>query len=78
MFEPWRNLKLLEPLLKLRPFVDKGLLRVRGRIDQALLPYDSRHSFILSGSSFLSKLNIKEAYFITYSWCANYLGHRTT
>ena len=59
------NVKLPEPLLKLNPIVVNGFLRVGGRIDQALLPYDHRHPFILPGDCFLALLIIRQAHVMT-------------
>ncbi len=59
------SLKLPEPLLRLNPIVVNGLLRVGGRIDQALLPYDNRHPLILPGDCYLSQLIIRQAHVST-------------
>lgn len=50
-------------LRSLLPFMDEhGLLRVRGRIDNALIPYDQRHPMILPHNAILTQLIIQEAH----------------
>ena len=42
-----KSLPGTSPLLSLQPFLEDGLLRVGGRLDRALIPYESRHQIIL-------------------------------
>ena len=37
------------PLAKLKPFLNEGLLRVGGRLDRADLEYDAKHPMISTG-----------------------------
>ncbi|XP_011859128.1 PREDICTED: uncharacterized protein LOC105556643 [Vollenhovia emeryi] len=51
------------PLLPLRPFLDpEGLLRVGGRLQQALLPFDEKHPYVLSKRNHLALLLVREAH----------------
>ena len=47
-------------LRKLNPFVSKGILRVAGRLQQSLQPFDVQHPIILSSSHHVTKLIIKD------------------
>ncbi|CAB0040754.1 unnamed protein product [Trichogramma brassicae] len=50
-------------LLRLHPILDKeGLLRLGGRLQNALLPYDEKHPYVLPGTSFLSLLLARDAH----------------
>ncbi|CAC5382832.1 unnamed protein product [Mytilus coruscus] len=54
-------LKKSSKLFKLNPFIDdNGLLRVRGRLERADLPYDAKHPIILPKDSNISKLIIED------------------
>ncbi|XP_011860279.1 PREDICTED: uncharacterized protein LOC105557609 [Vollenhovia emeryi] len=58
-----RPLPAKSPLLPLRPFLDpEGLLRVGGRLQQALLPFDEKHPYVLSKRSHLALLLVREAH----------------
>ncbi|XP_011859787.1 PREDICTED: uncharacterized protein LOC105557209 [Vollenhovia emeryi] len=58
-----RQLPARSPLLSLRPFLDQdGLLRVGGRLRQALLSFDEKHPIILAKKSHLSLLLVREAH----------------
>ncbi|XP_049883593.1 uncharacterized protein LOC126379074 [Pectinophora gossypiella] len=53
-------------LLKLTPYLDdKGLLRVKGRLTNSMLPTESKHPFILPAKGRLTELLIQEAHIIT-------------
>lgn len=54
--------KIKGALSKLSPFFKDYFLRVGGRLDQALLPYDNKHPFILPGDCFFSHLLIRQAH----------------
>ncbi|XP_070167756.1 uncharacterized protein [Polyergus mexicanus] len=50
-------------LRPLRPFLDdEGLLRVGGRLQRALLPFNEKHPLILSKTNHLSLLFVREAH----------------
>lgn len=54
------------PLLPLRPMLDPdALLRVGGRLQQALLPFDEKHPVILGKSGYLSRLIVREAHAVS-------------
>lgn len=51
------------PLLRLRPFLDAdGLLRLGGRLQHALLPYEEKHPLILAKKNHLSLLFARDAH----------------
>jgi len=61
--ERHQQIPVRSPLLSLRPVLDpEGLLRVGGRLQQALLPYEEKHPLILSKSNYLSLLLVREAH----------------
>lgn len=64
-------------LASLCPFIDHhGLLRVTGRLQNAALPIDQKHPFILSNKSHLSRLIILDAHQKTmHSGCQNTLSY---
>lgn len=58
-----RPLPRSSSIATLRPMLDRdGLLRVGGRLEHSALPYEGRHSIILSKRSHLTKLIIREAH----------------
>nr|XP_034195313.1 uncharacterized protein LOC117611471 [Osmia lignaria] len=53
-------------LIALRPFLDdQGLLRVGGRLDQASLPYNERHPYIIGKKNPLATLLVRDAHLRT-------------
>jgi hypothetical protein len=51
-----RSLPRLSHLIPLLPFLQDGLLRVGGRLDRALIPYDARHQIILPPNDHITML----------------------
>lgn len=65
----------------LTPFVGSGdILRVGGRLQNSLLPYDAQHPIILPGRCRLAELLVREAHFRTLhggaQMCIQYLRQR--
>ncbi|XP_046145664.1 uncharacterized protein LOC123988949 [Osmia bicornis bicornis] len=61
-----RELKRSSPLASLRPFLDEqGLLRVGGRLANALLPFDERHPYLVSRNCPLATLLVRDAHLRT-------------
>ena len=57
-----KRLPKTSPLHKLNPIVFSALLRVDGRPDGILFPYDLKHSIILPECHFLTELIIRDTY----------------
>ena len=56
-----KSLSKTDPLVKLSPFIDNDqVIRLRGRVSEASIPYDSKHPIVLHGSSPLVKLIIQD------------------
>ena len=51
------------PLLKLRPFVYKDVIRVSGRLGNAFLPFDNKHPLLLDPKDFLIHLIIERVHY---------------
>lgn len=61
--EQRKPLAARSPLLPLRPFLDdRGLLRLGGRLQHALLPFDEKHPLILTKTNHLSLLLVRDAH----------------
>lgn len=61
-----RELRSSSKLLQFNPFVDgNGVLRVGGRLKEALVDYDKKHPIIIPKNSILSNLIINDAHEIT-------------
>lgn len=58
--------ELREPLAKLNPFLENGLLRVGGRLDQSDLRHEQKHPLILSHKSRLAHLLVDNAHKVTF------------
>ncbi|UYV69429.1 hypothetical protein LAZ67_6003549, partial [Cordylochernes scorpioides] len=57
--EAFQPLSGKSPLIKLNPFLDKGgLLRVGGRLNNALLSFDQKHPIILHKAQYITQLVI--------------------
>ncbi|UYV79875.1 hypothetical protein LAZ67_18000953 [Cordylochernes scorpioides] len=58
--EAFQPLSGKSPLIKLNPFLDKGgLLRVGGRLNNALLSFDQKHPIILPKAHYITQLIIR-------------------
>ncbi|UYV75388.1 hypothetical protein LAZ67_13000092 [Cordylochernes scorpioides] len=58
--EAFQPLSGKSPLIKLNPFLDKGgLLRVSGRLNNALLSFDQKHPIILPKAHYITQLVIR-------------------
>ncbi|UYV73090.1 hypothetical protein LAZ67_10001791, partial [Cordylochernes scorpioides] len=58
--EAFQPLSGKSPLIKLNPFLDKGgLLRVGGRLNNALLSFDQKHPIILPKAHYITQLVIR-------------------
>lgn len=61
-----KELNSKSKLLQFNPFLDrKGVLRIGGRLKEALIDYDSKHQIIIPKDSTLSRLIINDAHIIT-------------
>lgn len=61
-----KPINLESTLLQLNPFLDsEGILRIGGRLKEALVDYDIKHPIIIPKNSILSKLIINDAHNIT-------------
>lgn len=48
-------------LVKFDPFLDSnGIIRIRGRLRKALIPYDSKHPIVLHASSFITRYIVND------------------
>ncbi|XP_055307836.1 uncharacterized protein LOC129571970 [Sitodiplosis mosellana] len=59
-----KSLNARDSLLSLNPFIDEhGILRVKGRLRNALLPHNTKYPAILPVSSHFTRLIIRQAHF---------------
>lgn len=49
-------------LLSLTPFLDNGVMRLRGRIENAQVSYEQKHPVILPSKSIITHLLIEQAH----------------
>ena len=55
-----KNVARTSKLLKLDPFIDKGIIRVGGRLQEANLSYDAKHPILLPKDSHISKIIVED------------------
>lgn len=59
-----KSLPIRSPLLSLNPFLDEnGILRVRGRLRNSLLPHNAKYPAILPAGGYFTTLIIRQAHF---------------
>ena len=65
--EEYDAVKKNSQLYKLDPFTKDGIIRVGGRLDKAVLPYDAKHPIVLPKNCVVSKLILED--------CHRHVGH---
>lgn len=70
-----RPVKLTSPLAALNPFIKDGVIRVGGRLQNASIPYESKHPVILPSDHYITELLIRHTHIINMHSGASATSH---